>query len=90
MAFQCISAWPGIGRCTRSKLRRAGNTLFLPGGRPPREGDRFVQTALAHTLRAIAKHGADAFYSGPVAADMAAALRARGGVQTEEDFANGR
>ncbi len=72
-----------------AKLRRAGNTLFLPGGRAPREGDRFVQTALAGTLRAIAKRGADAFYTGPVAADMAATLRARGGVQTEEDFANG-
>ena len=71
------------------KLSRAGNTLFMPGGRPPREGDRFVQTALARTLRTIAKHGADAFYSGPAAADMAAALRARGGVQTEGDFANG-
>jgi gamma-glutamyltranspeptidase/glutathione hydrolase len=71
------------------KLRRAGNQLFLPDRRAPREGDRFVQTALAGTLRAIAKRGADAFYSGPVAADMAATLRARGGVQTEEDFANG-
>ena len=72
------------------KLRRAGNQLFLPGGRAPREGDRFVQTALAGTLRAIAKRGADAFYTGPVAADMAATLKAAGGVQTEEDFANGR
>jgi gamma-glutamyltranspeptidase/glutathione hydrolase len=73
-----------------SKLRRAGNTLFLPNGRPPREGDRFVQAALASTLRAIAKRGADAFYTGPVAADMAATLKAASGVQTEEDFANGR
>ncbi len=72
------------------KLRRAGNRLFLPGGRVPREGDRFVQTALAATLRAIAKRGADAFYTGPVAADMAATLKAAGGVQTEEDFADGR
>ena len=71
------------------KLRRAGTKLFLPNGRAPREGDRFVQTALAGTLRAIAKRGAEAFYTGPVAADMAATLRARGGVQTEEDFANG-
>jgi gamma-glutamyltranspeptidase/glutathione hydrolase len=72
------------------KLRRAGNSLFLPGGRAPRAGDRFVQTALAGTLRAITKGGAEAFYSGPVAADMAATLKAAGGVQTEEDFANGR
>jgi len=72
-----------------SKLRQAGTKLFLPNGRAPREGDRFVQTALANTLRAIAKRGAEAFYNGPVAADMAETLRARGGVQTEEDFANG-
>src|SRR3984885_12769675 len=71
------------------KLRRAGNTLFLPHGSAPREGDLFVQTALANTLHAIAKHGADAFYNGPIAADMAATLRAAGGVQTKEDFANG-
>ncbi|HEY1863301.1 MAG TPA: gamma-glutamyltransferase family protein [Roseiarcus sp.] len=72
------------------KLRRAGNWLFLPAGRAPQEGDLFVQTALAGTLRAIAKRGADAFYSGPVAGDMAATLRVRGGSQTEEDFAKGR
>ncbi|MBV8793777.1 MAG: gamma-glutamyltransferase, partial [Hyphomicrobiales bacterium] len=72
------------------KLRRAENKLFLPNGRAPREGDRLVQTALAGTLRAIAKRGADAFYSGPVARNMATSLRARGGFQTEEDFANGR
>src|ERR1700684_2442671 len=63
-----------------SKLRRAGNTLFLPNGRPPREGDRFVQAALASTLRAIAKHGADAFHKGPVAADVAAKANADGRV----------
>ncbi len=72
------------------KLRRAGNKLFLPGGRAPREGDLFVQKALGGTLRAIAARGADAFYSGPVAADMAATLKRAGGTQTEEDFANGR
>ena len=72
------------------KLRRAGNKLFLPGGRAPKEGDVFVQKALAGTLRAIAARGADAFYAGPVAADMAATLKRAGGAQTEEDFANGR
>ncbi len=71
------------------KLRRARNTLLLPRGGAPREGDRFVQAALANTLHAIAKRGAEAFYTGPIAADMAAKLKAAGGMQTEEDFANG-
>ncbi|MBN8907958.1 MAG: gamma-glutamyltransferase, partial [Rhodospirillales bacterium] len=37
----------------------------------------------------IAKHGAKAFYERPVAADIVATLRARGGLQTEADFAEG-
>lgn len=52
-------------------------------------GDRFVQPALARTLRAIAKGGAKAFYEGEIAADMVATLRAAGGTHTEEDFARG-
>jgi gamma-glutamyltranspeptidase/glutathione hydrolase len=72
------------------KLRATGAAPFLPGGAPPAAGDRFVQPALAATLRAIAARGAKAFYEGPIAADMVATLRARGGLHTEEDFAAGR
>ncbi|MFL5255795.1 MAG: gamma-glutamyltransferase [Rhodopila sp.] len=71
------------------KLRKGGSDPFLPGGEAPKEGDLFVQPALAETLRAIAKHGAKAFYEGPIAADMVATLRERGGLHTEEDFARG-
>ncbi|MBS0641056.1 MAG: gamma-glutamyltransferase [Acetobacteraceae bacterium] len=71
------------------KLRKGGSDPFLPGGAAPKEGDLFVQPALAETLRAIAKHGAKAFYEGPIAADMIATLRERGGLHTEEDFARG-
>ena len=62
---------------------------FLPGGTAPNAGDIFGQPALAETLRAVARHGAKAFYEGPIAADMVATLRARGGLHTEEDFAAG-
>src|SRR4051812_30164765 len=71
------------------KLRKGGSDPFLPGGEAPKEGDLFVQPALAETLRAIAKHGAKAFYEGTVAADMVATLRERGGLHTEDDFARG-
>jgi gamma-glutamyltranspeptidase/glutathione hydrolase len=77
-------------KLAEDKLRRTGAHGFLPGGAAPLAGDLFVQPALADTLRAIARHGARAFYEGPVAADMVAALAARGGVQTEADFAAGR
>jgi gamma-glutamyltranspeptidase/glutathione hydrolase len=72
------------------KLRKNGAHHFLPGGAAPQAGDRFAQPALAETLRAIARHGAKAFYEGPIAADIVATLRARGGLHTEEDLAAGR
>jgi gamma-glutamyltranspeptidase/glutathione hydrolase len=71
------------------KLRKNGTHHFLPGGTAPNPGDLFVQTALAESLRAIARHGAKAFYEGAIAADIVATLRDRGGLQTEEDFAAG-
>ncbi len=72
------------------KLRETGAAAFLPGGRAPAVGERFAQPALAATLRAVARGGARAFYEGEIAADMVAALRARGGLHTEADFAAGR
>ncbi len=74
---------------SEGKLRQGGALHFLPGGMAPTAGDLFAQQALAETLRAIARRGAKAFYEGPVAADMVATLRARGGLHTEEDFAAG-
>ncbi len=63
---------------------------FLRDGEAPAVGDVFRQPELAETLRAVARGGADAFYDGPVAADMVAALRALGGLHTGQDFAEAR
>src|ERR1700760_3209619 len=63
-----------------AKLRKNGAAHFLPGGMAPKEGDIFEQPALAETLRAIARHGAKAFYEGSVAQDMVQALQSRGGL----------
>jgi gamma-glutamyltranspeptidase / glutathione hydrolase len=73
----------------QEKLRRNGTARFLPGGGAPRAGDLFRNPALGQTLRAIGRDGARAFYEGAVAADMAGALRTRGGLHTEADFAEG-
>jgi gamma-glutamyltranspeptidase/glutathione hydrolase len=72
-----------------SKLRKNDAKHFLPGGMAPKAGDIFEQPALAETLRAIARHGAKAFYQGCIATDMVKALRSHGGLHTEEDFAAG-
>ena len=54
---------------------------FLPGGRAPRVGERFVQPELARTFEAIARYGRAGFYESWVAEDLVARLKARGGLQ---------
>ena len=88
-AGRCIRRWPGTGSGWRRSCARTARTRFLPSGAAPNAGDIFRNPALAETLRAIARHGAKAFYEGAVAADIVATLRARGGLHTEEDFADG-
>src|SRR5262245_3272378 len=50
-------------------------------------GDRLTQPDLAKTLRLIAAGGPDAFYSGPIADQIAAEMKAGGGLITREDLA---
>ncbi len=55
--------------------------VFLAGGTSaPGPDFRILQADLARTLEAVAARGARAFYRGPRAAGIAAAVRTRGGV----------
>jgi gamma-glutamyltranspeptidase/glutathione hydrolase len=49
--------------------------FFTPDGAPLAVGARLRNPALAATLRAIAARGADAFYRGPIARDIATAVQ---------------
>jgi gamma-glutamyltranspeptidase len=69
-----IDKWPGF------------TELFLPGGRPPAPGDRFVQPQLATSLKALAKHGAREFYEGELARRLAAGLAGAGSPIDLEDL----
>lgn len=60
--------------------------LYLPAGLPLRKGEQFRQPELAGTLDAIAKGGAAAFYEGDVAASLANACEAAGGLLRATDF----
>ena len=75
--------------------------IYLPGGRPPRVGERFVQADLASTLQYMAdceaaaggdRHAGlcaarDAFYRGDIARTITAFHEAEGGLLTMEDLA---
>lgn len=75
---------------------RGGNNLadqpgfaetFLPGGRAPVAGEKFVNQALARSLRLIAETKGTAFYQGELAEAMIAFSNAHGGVMTADDLA---
>lgn len=70
-----LERWPEAGR------------VFLPNGRVPRPGERFVNPDYASTLRVIASEGADAFYRGSIATRIAADMAANGGIIGLEDLA---
>ncbi len=82
-----------LERETELRKSAAARALYYDeDGRPRPVGARIVNAAYAGTLRAIAAGGADAFYSGDIAADIVAAVRAhsRPGDLALEDLARYR
>jgi gamma-glutamyltranspeptidase / glutathione hydrolase len=74
-----LARWPSTAQIF---LRADGSTLS--------PGDLLVQADLAATLQAIAQKGPRAFYEGPVAEKLSAAVHAAGGVMTANDLKNYR
>ncbi len=60
---------------------------FLPHGRAPQVGERFVMPGAARALRAIGRSGGEAFYTGEIADALVAAAAAQGGALTMADMA---
>jgi len=75
-----------------TSLRKYPNfeQTFLPGGRPPREGEVFKNPDLAQTLEIIAREGPDAFYRGKLARKIDAFCRKAGAYLRYEDLASHR
>jgi gamma-glutamyltranspeptidase/glutathione hydrolase len=70
-----LARWPSTTR------------VFLkPDGAAPAAGDRLVQPELADVLETIGREGPRAFYIGPVADKIVAAVRGAGGVMTRTDL----
>lgn len=69
------------------RLDAAAAQYFLqPDGLPHRRGTVIRQPVLAETLRRLARHGADDFYTGGLARDIAEDMATHGGWITLEDL----
>ena len=64
--------------------------VFLPGGEVPAVGDIWRQPGLASTLRRVAEHGIDDFYTGEIARELVDYSDAHGGLFTLDDLARHR
>lgn len=84
--FQCRLAQS----CDLMHSFPASAAIFAPGGRPLRPGEIRRNPDLAQTYQIIAENGRDAFYTGPIAADLVKFSEEAGGILTKEDLAQYR
>jgi gamma-glutamyltranspeptidase/glutathione hydrolase len=81
-------AWSAAASVTRLKSQPESARLFLPGGKPPQEGDLFRNPELAHALRLVASQGPEAVYKGEIGAAILKTSQRLGGTMTAEDLAS--
>lgn len=67
------------------KHETAGN-VFVPDGKPLKEGDLLVQPDLAKALKLIKQKGTDVFYKGEIGEALVKEVKRTGGSMTMEDL----
>ena len=98
-AIELAERGHGVGVIVADKWARAVPLLqdqpgyaqaFMPRGRAPQPGERFVFSEAGATLRRIALTKGEAFYRGEIAETLVAHSNAHGGSMTLSDLANYR
>ena len=98
-AIELAERGHGVGRIVSDKWGRQVPLLkdlpgfaaaFMPRGRAPEPGERFVFKEAGSTLRRIALTQGEAYYRGEIAAKLVAHSSANGGSMTLADLANYR
>jgi len=80
-------SWADPANQPRIKANPESVRVFLPGGKPPLEGDIFRNPGMARAMRLVAEKGPDALYKGEIAAAILKTSRDLGGTMTAEDLA---
>lgn len=72
---------------SKDKLSKsAAKDVFLPKGKPLKEGDKLVQKDLAKTFKLISAEGPDVFYNGMIGKRIARTVQEKGGTMTPNDL----
>ncbi|HUQ70210.1 MAG TPA: gamma-glutamyltransferase [Planctomycetaceae bacterium] len=82
------SGWAGSEK--RLKEWPDSTRVYLPNGRAPKAGEIVRLPELAASYRLIAERGRDAFYRGPIAAEIVRFSQQHGGYFSLADFADHR
>jgi gamma-glutamyltranspeptidase/glutathione hydrolase len=80
-------SWADPANQPRIKANPESVRVFLPGGKPPLEGDVFRNPGMARAMRLVAEKGPDALYKGEIAAAILKTSHDLGGTMTAEDLA---
>ncbi len=91
LADEGFPVYPHLARAIAYRAEVLGESdttraVYYRDDQPLRQDDLFIQKDLASTLRAIAKDGKDAFYTGQVAEAIVAEMQRIGGLLTQDDL----
>ena len=89
MWVQQESKYGRVDIVDKLRLTKSGRRVYFhPNGALKSLGERIVNEDMARTLERIARHGADIFYRGEIAEEIAADMKRHGGLLTLEDLRN--
>lgn len=80
--------WNDAGNLKRVHSNPEAVRVFLPNGKPLREGEVFRNPGMARALRLVAEQGPDAFYKGEIASAILKTSEHLGGTMTAADLAS--
>lgn len=86
--YEVNSLWERTIEQFKDRMGEETKKVFVPNGKPLKEGDRIRQPDLAKTLKIIKEQGFDSVYEGTIADVILETIESHGGLMKKEDMQN--
>lgn len=86
--YEANSLWERTINLFKDRLGEEAKKVFVPNGKPLKEGNPVKQPDLAKTLRIIRDNGFQSVYEGEIADAMVETVQQHGGLMTKQDLQN--